>query len=113
MRPEGVAGTKFAFNAVHVVFEDHNATILRAVHDKPISRVKPYSVSVSRKLIHQIGSPPNRQRPTRKVVTEIEKRILRNRVEKCLPSTSPVSPSWIVSKKGFKASKIAYLSFFI
>ena len=46
--PEGVAGTKFAFNAVHVVFEDHNATILRAVHDKPISRVKPYCVAVSR-----------------------------------------------------------------
>src|SRR6516164_1325215 len=59
-----------------------NATILRAVHDKPISRVKPYSVAVSRKLIHQIGSPPNRQWPTGKVVTEIEKRILRNRVEK-------------------------------
>ena len=67
--------------AVHVVFEDHNATILRAVYDKPISRVKPYSVAVSRKLIHQIGSPPNRQRPTGKVVTVIEKRILRYRVE--------------------------------
>jgi hypothetical protein len=38
-------------------------------------------VSPYHELIHQIGSPPNRQRPTGKVVTVIEKRILRYRVE--------------------------------
>jgi hypothetical protein len=66
---------------VYVVFEDYDATILGAVHDKPISRVKSYGVAVSRKPIHQIGSPPNRQRPIGKDVTVIEKRILRDRVE--------------------------------
>jgi hypothetical protein len=44
-------------------------------------------MAVSRKLIHQVGSPPNCQRPTGKVVTEIEKRILRNRVEEMFAVT--------------------------
>ena len=66
--------------AVHVVFEDHDAIILRAVHKKPIGGVKLYGFAVSRKLIHQSGSPANCPGPTGKVVAEIKKGIIRNRL---------------------------------
>ena len=53
--------------AVHFVFEDHDATILRTMHNKRVAGVKLDRLAVTREPSHQIGSPSNRQRPTGKV----------------------------------------------
>src|SRR5260370_41936345 len=66
---------------VHFVFEDHDATILRAMHHKCVAGVKLDGLAVSREASHQIGSSSNRQRPTRKVISELEKCVFGNRVE--------------------------------
>src|SRR5579862_9542533 len=67
---------------VHFVFEDDDATVLRTMHNKRVARVKIDCLAVSREAIHQIGSPSNRQRPTGKVISELEKCVFANRVEK-------------------------------
>src|ERR1700732_4863873 len=67
--------------AVHFVLEDHDATILRTMHTKRVAGVKLDRLAVSRKASHQIGSPSNRQRPTGKVISELEKCVFGNGVE--------------------------------
>src|SRR5947207_14639996 len=66
---------------VHVVFEDDDATILRAMHHKRIAGAKLDRLAVSREASHQIGSSSNRERPTGKVIAELEKCVFGNRVE--------------------------------
>src|ERR1700758_1739431 len=68
-------------SAVHFVLENHDATILRAMHNKCISGVKLDRPAVSREASHQIGSSSNRQRPAGKVIAELEERVFGNRVE--------------------------------
>jgi hypothetical protein len=68
--------------------------------------VKLYGFALSRKLIHQNGSPANCPGPTGKVVAEIKKGIIRNRVEEVL--ARPVSPTSTMSRNGFRGAKIAY-----
>src|SRR4029077_12234825 len=67
--------------AVHFVFEDHDATILRTVHNKRVAGVKLDRFAVSREASHQIGSSSNRQRPTRKTISELEECVFSNRLE--------------------------------
>src|SRR2546429_7241820 len=67
--------------AVHFVFEDHDATILRAMHNKCVAGVKLDRLAVSREASHQIGSSANRQRPTRQVISELAECVFCNRVE--------------------------------
>jgi hypothetical protein len=74
---------------VHVVFEDHDPTILRVVHDKPHQPSEALWSSASRKLIHKSGSPANRPRPTGKVLAEIKKCIIRNRAEQMFAVDEP------------------------
>src|ERR1700757_769464 len=66
---------------VHFVFEDHDATILRTMHNKRVAGVKLDRFSVSREASHQIGSSSNRQRPTRETIAELEACVFGNRVE--------------------------------
>src|SRR5437879_6811089 len=67
--------------AVHFVFEDHDATILRAMHNKCAAGVKLDRLAVSREDSHQIGSSSNRQRPTGKVISELEECVYCHRGE--------------------------------
>src|SRR5882762_4417304 len=67
--------------AVHFVFEDHDATILRAMHNKCVAGVKLDRLAVSREASHQIVSSSNRQRPTGKVISEPQECVFGNRVE--------------------------------
>src|ERR1700751_5026721 len=67
---------------VHFVFEDDDATVLTTMHQKRVAGVKLDGLAVSREASQQIGSPSNRQRPTGKVISELEKCVFGNRVEK-------------------------------
>src|SRR5579862_1703710 len=67
---------------VHFVFKDHHANILRTMHNKRVATVKLDCLAVSREASHQTGSPSNRRRPTGKVISELEKCVFANRVEK-------------------------------
>jgi hypothetical protein len=78
--------------AVHVIFEDCDTTVLRAVYDKSIGRMKLYGLAVSGKLTHQSGSPANGPRPAGKVVAEIKNHDLRDRVEEVFPVDEPGEP---------------------
>src|ERR1700732_3751298 len=69
---------------VHFVLDDHDATILRAMHNKRVAGVKLDRLAVSREAGHQIGSSSNRQRPTGKVISELEECVFGNRVEKVI-----------------------------
>src|SRR2546429_7915801 len=69
------------YRAVHFVLENHAATSLRAMHNKCVAGVKLDRLAVSREASHQIGSSANRQRPTRKVISELEECVFGNRVE--------------------------------
>src|SRR5260370_40663437 len=61
---------------VHFVFEDHDTTILRTMHNKRVAGVKLDRLAVSREASHQIGSYSNRQRPTPKTISELEEYVL-------------------------------------
>src|SRR5258708_4203118 len=67
--------------AVHFVFEDYDATILRAMHNKCVAGVKLDRLAVSGEAIYQIGSSSNRQRPTGEVIAELEECVFGNRIE--------------------------------
>src|SRR5260370_18867473 len=67
--------------AVHFVFEDHDATILRAMHNKCVPGVKLDCLPVSREASHKIGSSSDRQRPTGKVISALKLCVFGNRVE--------------------------------
>src|SRR5271169_6615367 len=67
--------------AVHFVFEDHYATIPRAMHNKCVAGVKLDCLAVSREASHQVGSSSNRQRPTGKAISELEECVFGDRVE--------------------------------
>jgi hypothetical protein len=69
--------------AVHLVLQDYDARILRAVNDEPAGGVEPDVVSVARELVHQARSAPNDPGPTREVVEELEEGVLVSK--KCLP----------------------------
>src|SRR6266852_989199 len=66
---------------VHFVFEDHDATILRTMHNKRVAGVKLDRLAVSGEASHQIGSSSNRQRPTGEVIAELEECVFGNRIE--------------------------------
>src|ERR1700682_6793589 len=67
--------------AVHLVLENHDATIPRAVHNKRVAGVKLDRLAVSREASYQIGSPSNRQRATGEGILGLEKSIFGNRCE--------------------------------
>src|SRR5260370_42173402 len=67
--------------AVHFVFEDHDATVLRAVHNKCVAGEKLDRLAVSGEASDQIGSALNRQRPTGEVIAEFKECVIGNRVE--------------------------------
>src|SRR5260370_22291162 len=64
---------------VHFVFEDHDTTILRTMHNKRVAGVKLDRLAVSREASHQIGSSPNPPPPTRQPISELEECGLGNR----------------------------------
>src|SRR5260370_39154279 len=66
--------------AVHFVLQDHDATILRAMHNKCVTGVKLDRLAVSREASHQIGSSSNRPGPTGKGISELQACVLSNRV---------------------------------
>src|ERR1700687_2310644 len=67
--------------AVHFVFEDHDATVLRAVHNKCVAGVKFDGLAISGEASDQIGSTSNCQRPTGEVIKELEVCVFGNRIE--------------------------------
>src|SRR5258707_2395603 len=66
--------------SVHFVFEDHDTTILRTMHNKRVAGVKLDCLAVSREASHQIGSASNCQRPTPKTKSEPHECAFGNRV---------------------------------
>src|ERR1700685_2333539 len=67
--------------AVDFIFEDDDATVLRAVHDESVGGVNLDRLAVSGKTRHQIGAPSNRCRPARKVIERLEDCVFGERVE--------------------------------
>src|SRR3989441_2273199 len=67
--------------AVNFVFEDHDTTVLRAVHNKCVAGVKLDRLAVSGEASDQIGSTSNRQRPTGEVIAEFKECVIGNCVE--------------------------------
>jgi hypothetical protein len=67
--------------AVHVVLKDHDATILRAVHNKCVAGVKLDRLAVSGEASHQIGASSNRRRPAGKAIARFEECVFGKRVE--------------------------------
>src|ERR1700674_3638297 len=67
--------------AAHVVLKDHDATILRVVHNKCVAGVKLDRLAVSREASHQIGASSNRDRPAGQVMTRLEDCVFGKRVE--------------------------------
>src|ERR1700681_3767082 len=77
-----VIGTTIRKNpSVHLVLEDHDATIPRAVHNKCVAGVKLDRLAVSGEASHQIGSTPNFQRPTGEVIPGLEECVFGNRIK--------------------------------
>src|ERR1700674_4664649 len=76
-----IGGTIRKNPSVHFIFEDHDATIPRAVHNKCVAGVKLDRLAVSGEASHQIGSTSNCQRPTRKVITGLEDCVFSKRIE--------------------------------
>src|ERR1700730_16718710 len=76
-----IGGTIRQNPSVHFIFEDHDATVLRAVHNKRIARVKLDRLAVSGEASDQIGSTSNCHRPTREVIAELEECVFGNRIE--------------------------------
>src|SRR5271169_1039605 len=66
---------------VHFVFEDHDATIVRTMHNERVAGVKLDRLAVSGVAGDQIGSTSNSQRPAGKLISELEKCVFGNRVE--------------------------------
>src|SRR5271170_2598120 len=67
--------------SMYFVFEDHDATILCRMHDKPVAAMKPDAVAVPGEGGHEIGAALNRLRPTGKVVAGFINCILGKGVE--------------------------------
>src|SRR5579863_3406436 len=67
--------------AVHFVFEDHDTTVLRAVHNKCVAGVKFDRLAISGEASDQIGSTSNCQRPTGEVIEELEACVFGNCIE--------------------------------
>ena len=66
---------------VHLLLEDHDATIPAAVHNKCVAVLKLDRLAVSGEASDQIGSTSNCQRPTGEVIAELEEYIFGNRIE--------------------------------
>src|ERR1700733_2023651 len=67
--------------AVHFVLEDHDATILRVVHNKRVAGMELDRLAVSFEAGDQIGSTSNCRRPAWEVIAEFEECVIGNRVE--------------------------------
>src|SRR5580700_6869380 len=67
--------------AVHFVLEDHDTTILRAVHNKCVAGVKLDRLTISGETSEKIGSTSNCQRPTGELIAELEECVFGNRIE--------------------------------
>src|SRR6202521_4237737 len=67
--------------SVHLVLENHDATIPRAVHNKCVAGVKLDRLAVSGEASHQIGSTSNCQRPTGEVIAGLDECVFGNRIE--------------------------------
>src|ERR1700692_774272 len=67
--------------AVHLVFENCDATTLGMVYNKSVGGVQPDVVAIPRELSHQVSSASNRWRPPRNAIAKLKKRVLCNRVE--------------------------------
>src|ERR1700721_4384155 len=91
--------------AVHFVFEDHYATILRAMHNKCVAGVKLDRLAVSREASHQVGSSSNRQRPTGKAISELEECVFCDCVEIMVTIDEPANASHAAFEKGFERPK--------
>jgi hypothetical protein len=59
-------------SSVHFVLQDHDAIILRAVHNKCIAGVKLDRLAVSREGSHSVGSPSDGRRPTGEVIAGLK-----------------------------------------
>jgi len=66
---------------VHFVLENHDTTVLTAVHNKCVAGVQLDRLAVSGEACHQIGAPSYRRRPAGKVITRFEERFFGKRVE--------------------------------
>jgi hypothetical protein len=66
---------------VHFVLKDHDATILRAMHNKCIAGVKLDGVAVSGEARHQTSSSSNRHGPAREVIAGLEDRVFGKRIK--------------------------------
>src|ERR1700676_3632803 len=72
-------------SSVHFVFENHDATIPRAVHNKCVAGMKLDRLAVSGEASHQIGSTSNCQRPTGEVIAGLEECVFGKRIEIMIP----------------------------
>ena len=68
-------------SSVHFVLEDHDTTVLRAVHTKCIAGVKLDRLAVSGEASHQIGSTSNCQRPTGELKAGLKEYVFGERIE--------------------------------
>src|SRR5260221_12637783 len=80
--PVVIGGTIRKNPSVHFILEDHDATVLRAVHNKCVAGVKLDRLAVSGEASDQTGSTSNCQRPTGEVIAEHEQGGLGNRTER-------------------------------
>jgi len=79
--PVVIGGTIRKNPSVHFILEDHDATVLRAVHNKCVAGVKLDRLAVSGEASDQIGSTSNCQRSTGEVIAELEECVFGNRIE--------------------------------
>jgi hypothetical protein len=66
---------------VDFVFEDYDATILRAMYNKPVAGVKFNRLAVAGEARHQVGSPSNGHRPTGEVIAGLVDRVIGKRLK--------------------------------
>src|SRR5260370_2602961 len=79
--PVVIACTTGENSSVHFVLQDHDATILRAMHNKCIAGVKLDRLAVSREGSHQVGSLSNGPRPTGAVIAGLKGCVFGERIK--------------------------------
>src|SRR5690349_12649773 len=97
--------------AVHFVLENHDATILRAMHHKCVTGVKLDRLAVSGEACHQIGATSYRRRPAWKVIARFEECVFGKRVEIVFAVYKSLQTFQDDSEKGIESFKHFILGF--
>ena len=92
---------------MHFVLEDHDATVLTAVHNKCVAGVKLDRLAVSGEACRQIGSSSKCGRPAWEVIAGFVDRVFGKRVEIVVAvNESLAGPVVTTSKKGLELRKL-------